>query len=367
MEPIRTEKKDRLLSLDALRGFDMFWIIGGEALFAFIGQKTGASWLSAQMEHVHWTGFHLYDLIFPLFMFIAGVAIPYAIVSKLEKNSPKKTLVNKVFKRMIILVILGIIYNGALRGDLTNIRFASVLGQIGLAYFFAAVIVIYTKSIKSRLYWLGGILTGYALIQLFVPVPGIGAGVLTPEGCINGYIDRLLLPGRLHGEVFDPEGLLCIISATGITLMGAVAGHILRGQKRDDLQKATLMAAIGAALVVLALIIHPFYPIIKKCWTTTFNLMAGGISFLLLSFFYLIIDVMKWSKWSFYFRIIGMNSIFVYLFVRFVDVERLSGFLFGWAPELWGDLGQFIHYVGLLALIWAILYYMYKKEVFLRV
>ena len=110
-------------------------------------------------------------------------------------------------------------YNGVFQNGFENPRFASVLGQIGLAYLFASLIVLYTKSFRQRLYWLAGILIGYSLIQLLVPVPGFGAGVLTPEGCINGYIDRLLLPGRLYGGVYDPEGLLCVVSATGITLM----------------------------------------------------------------------------------------------------------------------------------------------------
>ncbi|MGQ7870520.1 acyltransferase family protein [Sunxiuqinia sp. sy24] len=364
---IRTEKKERLLSLDALRGFDMFWITGGSMLAIFLGKTFGFEWLINQMEHVEWVGLHMYDLIFPLFMFISGVAIPYALISKLEKNVPQKTLLAKVTKRMVILVVLGVIYNGALSGDLSNIRFASVLGQIGLAYFFASAIVVYTKSFASRLYWLAGMLVGYALIQLFVPVPGIGAGVLTPEGCINGYIDRLLLPGRLHGEVFDPEGLLCIVSAAGITLMGSVAGHFLREQSRTPWEKISILSIIGVGLFLVGWALHPVYPIIKSAWTTSFNLAAGGISFLLMAFFYLIIDVLKWQKWSFYFRVIGMNSIFVYLFVRFIDVSKLTNSLFGWSPELLGDFGQLIWIIGWLGIIWSVLYYMYRKQVFLRV
>ncbi|MDX9882027.1 MAG: DUF5009 domain-containing protein [Prolixibacteraceae bacterium] len=364
---IRTEKKERLLSLDALRGFDMFWIIGGSALFAFIGKNTGADWLTRQMGHVDWAGFTMYDLIFPLFMFIAGAAIPYAIVSKLEKGAAKKELFLKVLKRMLLLVVLGLLYNGALKGNLTNIRFASVLGQIGLAYFFASLIVIYTLSFKSRLYWLGGILLGYAVVQLFIPVPGVGAGQLTPEGCINGYIDRLLLPGVLHGKVYDPEGLLCIVSATGITLMGSFAGHFLKEQKRTDWQKVYLLAGIGAILVVVGLAFSPFYPIIKKCWTSTFNLVAGGISFLLIALFYMLIDVLRWQRWSFYFRVIGMNSIFVYLFVRFVNVGGIVPYFFGWTVILPEVAAQLISYIAYLTLVWGLLYYMYKKEIFFRV
>ena len=364
---IRTETKERLLSLDALRGFDMFWITGGSALVAFIGKAIGAEWLTRQMDHVEWAGLAMYDLIFPLFMFISGVAIPYAIVSKLEKGASKKEMFLKVFKRMLLLVALGLLYNGALRGNLTNIRFASVLGQIGIAYFFASLIVIYTSSFTSRLYWLGGILLGYSIVQLFIPVPGIGAGQLTPENCINGYIDRLFLPGVLYGKVYDPEGLLCVISATAITLMGSVAGHFLREQKRTDWQKVHLLADIGIVLIVLSLIVSPFYPVIKSCWTTTFNMVAGGIGFLMLALFYLVIDVLKWQKWSFYFRVIGLNSIFVYLLTRFINFNSVVSNLFGWTSIISEETARFISSVGYLSVVWGVLYYMYKKEIFMRV
>ena len=371
------EKKERLHSLDALRGFDMFWITGGSVLFAYIGQVTGLEWLSKQMDHPDWGGIRFYDLIFPLFMFIAGVAVPFAIGSRIEKKVPKRRLVAKAFKRMVVLVVLGIIYNGGLTGDLTNIRFASVLGQIGLAYFFASLIFIYTSSLKSRLIWLTGILFAVACAQLFIPVPGFGAGVLTPEGSINGYIDRLLLPGRLaYGSdgrmtdgkgIYDALGLLCIVSAIAITLMGTVAGHFLRDKERTAWRKVYLLAGIGAALLVLSLLIHPFYPIIKKCWTSSYNLFAGGISFMLMALFYLVIDVLKREKWSFYFRVIGMNSIFVYLFVRFINVESLVRSILGWSTAIFGDALEIVPLLGYLALVWGLLYFMYKKRIFIKV
>ena len=225
---LRTEPQKRLYSLDALRGFDMFWITGGGMLAVALSKITGAEWLEAQMEHAEWAGFHFEDLILPLVMFIAGVAIPFAVKAKLEKNVPRKKLLRKVFLRMVTLILLGILYNGTFKNGFENGRIASVLGQLGIGYFFAAVIVIYFDSFRSRLIWLAGILTGIGIIQLLIPVPGFGAGVLTPEGCINGFIDQHLLPGRLHGGTFDPEGILCSLSATGVTLLGTIAGNILR-------------------------------------------------------------------------------------------------------------------------------------------
>ena len=366
-KPLRTEPEQRLQSLDVLRGFDMFWITGGGYLFTVIAKMTGATWLENTLEHAEWAGFHFEDLIFPLFMFIAGVAIPFSVGSKLDKNIPKKKLFWKVFKRMVILIALGILYNGTFQHGFENGRIASVLGQIGIGYFFAAVIYLYFPKLKSRLFWLAGILVGFGIIQLLIPVPGVGAGVLTPEGCINGYIDRLLLPGRLHGGVFDPEGIMCSLSATGVTMMGSIAGNILK-KKQSGWQKIGQMAAIGAGLIVLALVLSTFYPIIKKCWTSTFNILTGGIGFMMMALFFLIIDHWKIRGWSNYFRIIGMNSIFIYLFTRIIDVQHVTEFFVGWLAKPMGEAaGQLFLIVSGLALVWLLLYYMYKKKIFLRV
>ncbi|MDP2336796.1 MAG: DUF5009 domain-containing protein [Bacteroidota bacterium] len=365
----QTVPRERLLSLDALRGFDMFWITGGSYLVGVLTKYTGAGWLKVidgQMEHVPWNGFHFYDLIFPLFMFISGVAIPFSLVSKLEKKVPKYDLAKKAVTRGLILVLLGFFYNGVFSNGFENPRLPSVLGQIGLAYMFAALIVIYSKSFKSTLYWLGVILVGIGIIQLLIPVPGIGAGVLTPEGCINGYFDRMLVPGRLHGGVFDPEGLLCIVSAVTVTLMGSVAGHFLRDKTTNDQKKIKTLSLIGISTIGLALVLSTFYPIIKACWTGSFNLLTGGIGFLLIMAFYWIIDVKGWKKWSFFFRVIGMNSIFIYLFHGFVDIDKITHRIFGWTV-LWGDFGVLFYTVGEIMMVWMLLYYMYKKNIFLRV
>lgn len=362
-------KTERLLSLDALRGFDMFWITGGGTIVSALATWSGAAWLHAlngQCHHAEWAGFRFEDLIFPLFMFISGVAIPFALIPKREQGVSRSSLTKKVFKRAIILVVLGMFYNGVFRNGFEDPRFASVLGQIGLAYLFASLIVLYTKSFRQRLYWLAGILIGYSLIQLLIPVPGFGAGVLTPEGCINGYIDRLLLPGKLHGGLYDPEGLLCVVSATGITLMGTFAGNILRNRETTGTKKVVKLLVIGVASLVLALLLSMFYPVIKKCWTTTFNLLAGGISFLLMALFYWLIDVKGWKKWAFFFRVIGLNSIFIYLLYGFVDVGKTCSNFFGWTVLL-GSIEPVIHTTLRVLLVWLLLYYMYKKKIFLRV
>jgi len=369
-----TSKSDggRLLSLDALRGFDMLWIIGGSGIINTLAQNSDAGWLKAldlQMTHVTWNGFHFYDLIFPLFMFIAGIAIPFSVKAALAKNISRKSLFLKVLRRMIILIILGILYNGVFRDGFENARYASVLGQIGIAYFFASVIFIYSKSFKANLYWLAGILLGVSVLQLFVPVPGIGAGVFTPEGVMNGYIDRLYLPGRLayFDGIFDALGILSVVSAIGITLMGIAAGKILQNSSYSEYRKTGLLAGIGLISILVALALSPVYPIIKVCWTTTYNFLAGGISFILIALFYLIIDVWGYQKWSFFFRIIGMNSIFIYLFVRIVPVGIITGYFVGWIINPLGGFGEVIGAIVIVAAEWLLLWFMYKKKVFVKV
>jgi predicted acyltransferase len=363
----------RLHSLDALRGFDMFWIIGGGELFQAIAKcfpDKGFQMIAGQMEHVPWAGFHFYDLIFPLFMFISGATIPIAILSKLEKGTPQKDMILKTARRMVILVILGIVFNGTLRDGFANARYASVLGQIGIAYFIASMILIHTHSFKARLLWLAGILAGYAAIQLFVPVPGHGAGVLTPEISINSYIDRNFLPGRMGQGTYDALGLLCILSASAVTLMGSFAGQILMKNDMATSKKTILLVSIGAGLILLALIINPFYPVIKKCWTSTYNLLSGGISFLLVALFYLIIDVWGRKKWAFFFRVIGLNSIFIYLISvgNLVDVSHTSLSFFGWIIKPLGEnTGELVLVIGNIFLCWLLLYFMYTKKIFIRV
>ena len=362
--------EQRLMSLDALRGFNMFWIIGGGTLLHLITKMSKCSWddvLGTQMHHVAWEGFHFFDLIFPLFMFLAGVSIPYSIIGKLQKGVPVKKLLLKIIRRVIVLIILGLIYNGLLKFDFDNLRFASVLGQIGIAYGIAAVIVLFSQKITTPLYWCIGILLTYAAVQLFVPVPGCGAGVLTPHGCINGYIDRMILPGKLYGKVFDPEGLLCIVSASVIVLFGVQAGFLLRSEKFNGYHKTAILACAGVCLIILSVVLSPIYPCIKAAWTSTFNLRAGGIGLILLALFYLVIDVWKIRRWSYFFRIIGVNSITIYLGVKVINFNHTSNYLFYGIAKLSGDYKPLVLLAGTIAVEWFFLWALYKKKIFLKV
>ena len=288
---------ERLASLDALRGFDMFWIVGGEGIFHALAKLTGWSaivWISMQLEHTEWHGFTFYDMIFPLFLFIAGVSMPYSMTKRIERGDSWKQIYWHVTRRMLLLVFFGMIYNGLLRFNWEHMRYASVLGRIGLGWFFAALIFLNTKR-RGQYIWFAGILIAYWLIMRFVPVPGYGAGDYSMEGSLAGYIDRHLLPGRLYKTIHDPEGILSTIPAVATALMGVLTGHFLRSNKTGmtKLKKGLVIGAAGLICLLLGYLWGLFFPINKNLWTSSFVLFAGGWSLLLLSVFYLIIDVWK--------------------------------------------------------------------------
>ncbi|MEX0680981.1 MAG: DUF5009 domain-containing protein [Balneolales bacterium] len=366
----------RLESLDILRGFDMFWIVGGASLIISLAGRTEWRWLellAEQMYHPEWVGFTFYDLIFPLFMFIVGVAIPYSLISKMEKGVSRIVLLQRIFRRAVFLVLLGIIYkNNPLPATLAEVRFVSILGQIGVSYMFAAIIFLYIPSMKAKWIWIFGIMVFIAILQQFVPVPGYGtAGLSDPAGTINAWLDRTLLPGRLAygGGTWDALGPLCTISSVSVTLMGGVAGTLLRDGNPASTRKAIILGAIGTVLVLIALILAPVYPVIKKAWTPTYSLLTGGMSFMLLALFYYFIDVLKWTggyagKVAFFFKVIGMNAITIYMADQLIQWNYTSGYLLGWLEVYWG--GTWMVIIGAIILKWLMLYYLYKNKIFLR-
>jgi predicted acyltransferase len=361
----------RLRSIDALRGFDMLWIIGLAELFHQLAKVVDAGWLrvlNGQLEHVEWDGLRAYDLIFPLFMFLSGMAVPYALGAKLERGESRGKLAGGVLKRVALLVLLGIVYNGGLDLEFETQRFASVLGQIGIAYGIAAMVFLFTRTGRARVAWCGGILVGIAILQLLVPVPGHGAGVLTPEGIINGWLDRRFLPGRLHGGVFDPEGLLCIVSASALTLGGVLAGVQVRHAGSPSFSVAGRLLLAGAALLGAGWLCWKLgYPPIKAAWTTTFNLLAGGICLWLFVLFHLLIDFRPESRWSFPLQVVGMNPLTIYLAERILPFGEISAFFLGGIAARSGEWKGVVLACGVLLVGWLLLWFLWRKKVFLRV
>lgn len=366
-------KSQRLISLDALRGFDMFWITGGQKIILALATITGLpvfKWLDVQMHHVKWDGFAFYDIIFPLFLFLAGVSMPFSFSKRLANGESKTSIYKHSFKRMVLLVILGLIYNHFLNLDFENMRYASVLARIGIAWFLAAVIYL-NSSFRWQIVWFWGILIGYCLLLLFVPVPGFGAGVLTPEGNLAGYIDRLFLPGKLYLGTMDPEGILSTIPAISTALFGVFAGRFLLWEnvRFSKLRKGVLLLAAGILSLLLGQFWDVFFPINKSLWTSSFVLFAGGWSLLLLGVFYLIIDVWGFRKWAFFFVVIGMNPITIYLVQnRIIMFTSMRDFFFTGLINISPDTIQsLVSAMGYVACVWVFLYILYRKKIFLKV
>lgn len=361
----------RLYSLDALRGFDMFWIMGAEEIFHQLYKATGSPFwgaISLQLTHPAWNGFHFYDLIFPLFLFLAGVATPYSVGRELENGKSKNALLWRVVKRGLILVVLGIIANnGFVIKPVAEIRFASVLGRIGIAYMFANIIYLYGSK-RNQVIWFFAILIGYWVAMKVGNAPGFATGDLTMQGNFASWIDRQLLPGKLYLGIHDPEGIFSTIPAIATGLLGIFTGVFLKTSALNGEQKCTRMAIAGIILIALAQLWNLNFPINKNLWTSSFVLQVGGLSLLLLSLFYYVIDVKGYKSWAFFFKVIGMNSILIYMSGHFINWEFTNDKFFGWIGTLIGDPYNAVALaVTYVAVKWLFLYFMYKQKVFLRV
>lgn len=362
----------RLYSLDALRGFDMFWIMGAEEIFHALYKATGSPFwgaVSAQFGHPNWDGFHFYDLIFPLFLFIAGVATPYSVGRELEKGASKKMILWRVVKRALILVLLGLVVNNGLNiKPIAEIRFGSVLGRIGLAYMFANIIFIYTRKQSTQIIWFCGLLIGYWLLLKFTSAPGFPPGDLTQNGNFASFIDRTIMPGKLYRGNHDPEGLASTIPAISTGLLGILTGSFLKHSTKTGSAKALRLVMAGLISLVIAQVWNLDFPINKNLWSSSFVMHVGGLSLLLLALFYYIIDVLGYKKWAFFFKVIGMNSILIYMSGHFIHWEYTTKETFGWLGQLVGDPYNIVVMVACyLGIKWAFLYFMYQKKVFLRV
>ncbi|OJW16903.1 DUF5009 domain-containing protein [Mucilaginibacter sp. 44-25] len=363
---------ERLYSLDALRGFDMFWIIGGEEIFHTLAKVTGSPFwksLSVQFTHPDWNGFHAYDLIFPLFLFLAGVATPYSVGRELEKGATKGQLVWRVVKRAIILILLGLLVNNSLKElkPISEIRFASVLGRIGVAYMFANFIYLFANR-KWQFAWFWIFIIGYWIILKFASAPGFAPGDLTMQGNFASYVDRLLLPGRLYLKIHDPEGLFSTIPAISTGLLGILAGSLLKTGHQHKGRKAFILAAAGVIFIVIAQIWNLDFPINKNLWTSSFVMQVGGLSLLLLALFYYIIDVLGYKSWAFYFKVIGMNSILIYISSKFINWNYATAGFFGWLGQLVGGPWDIVVMAICFVMVkWAMLYFLYRKKAFLKI
>ena len=361
---------ERLMSLDALRGFDMLFIMGLTPVVAGLCNAFGfgdGCWLARQMHHVEWHGFAQHDTIFPLFLFIAGVAFPFSCAKMHEKGWSVSRICGKIVWRAFVLVMLGMVYNGLFNKGFGEVRWASVLGRIGIAWAFAALLYL-AFSLRTRVMVAVGVLVGYWAAMRYAIVPGAptGADPWSVEWNFAAYVDKLLLPNATKG---DPEGLMSTLPAIVTAMLGMFTGEFVRWKGRfGGGAKTLVMLAAAAILLAAGLVWSNWMPVNKKLWTSTFVLVAGAYSLALFSVFYWIVDVKMLWRWTFFLRVVGMNAITVYLLQRIVDFNSVSKFFVGGVagllPSAWaGVLVAFGH----LIVCWLVLWFLYRKNVFLKV
>src|SRR2546430_3538442 len=356
----------RLMSLDALRGFDMFWIVGAESLVEGVSQTapTGITkFLAEQLDHVEWEGFRFYDLIFPLFVFIVGVSLVFSLSRTIQQFGRGEAL-KRVFRRSALLFVIALIYSGGLSHRWPDIRLLGVLNRIALCYFFAGIAFCYLRS-RSLVVLCSALLAGYWALMTFVPVraihleknhleqlaaqTGITNAVTLFHSTTNrvtgafdkgmnlaNHLDFQYLPGKRWDTYWDPEGLLSTIPATATCLLGVFAGLLLQSQSIPNQRKVHYLLASGALGVMAGFLWGLQFPVIKKIWTSSYVLVAGGYSALLLGAFYQVVDIWKYQKWCQPFVWIGMNSITIYMANNIIGFRQLAARLVG------GDLQNFL-------------------------
>ena len=365
----------RLMSLDAFRGFVMFWIVGGEALAHALAKLDGVqsevlNTVMIQLKHVSWEGFRFYDLIFPSFVFIVGASVAFSL-GKLQASGSRRAAVRRVIWRGLLLWLVGIIYYGGISGGLEGVRLLGVLQRIGICYLVTGLLFIYLPVrglVAAFLILLGG----YWALLSFVAVPGQEAVSFEEGRNITNWFDSKYLPFFKWNGTHDPEGILSTLPAIATCLLGVFTGLVLKNERMAGGKKALTLLGVGVALVLAGHLWGGYHPVIKNLWTSSFVVLAGGWSLILLAFFYLVIDVVRVKKWAMPFVWIGMNPIAIYLLsdvVKFNQIaERvLGGSIADWANGMASGLGALVVAVGGMILILWLCRTLYKRKIFFRI
>jgi predicted acyltransferase len=369
----------RVASVDALRGFTMFWIIGADgatkALAEMLSGKgtilsTAGKIIGEQFEHAEWEGLRFYDLIFPLFIFVTGVAIVFSLTRLVEPES-KSTAHWRVLRRSLLLFALGVVYGGVSE-NWSDIRLLGVLNRIALCYLFTSLLFLNLRP-PGLIVAFVAIVAGYWALMTFVPVSGIGVGSYVKDANLANWIDAQYLPGRKWNGAWDPEGLLSTLPAIGTCLLGVFAGLLLKEPILQPHQKTLWLIGAGAAMIALGVLWGLQFPIVKNIWTSSYVLVCGGLSALLLGVFHQVIDAWGRRSWATIFIWIGASAITLYLINGIVGFKPLATRLVG------GDVGSFVdshltpgsgsflaHAVGLLLAV-ALAGFLYRRKIFLRV
>jgi predicted acyltransferase len=325
----------------------------------------------APLAHAEWHGWTPTDLIFPYFLFIVGVAIPFSFRRRIAEGAAKTDLVRHIARRSLILILLGVAMRAVPDFDFAEMRYAGVLQRIGLVYFFAAGAYV-LLSPRARWVVAPTLLLIYWATMMLVPVPGHGAGDLSPEGNLAAYLDRMLLPGSLWQGTWDPEGLLSTVPAIVTSLIGTFTGEWLLSERdSDELTRGLLGAAV--VLVPIGLAWGAVFPINKNLWTSSYVVFTAGTALLLLGPMYWLIDGKGmrgiWERWM---VVYGMNAIAVFvasgMLTKAMGRIRVGGgdgtSLYNWIYETlfrsWagpynGSLAFAVCYIGFwLGLMWIL-------------
>ncbi|EEF57337.1 acyltransferase family protein [Pedosphaera parvula] len=387
----------RLLSLDALRGFDMFWIVGGEELVhalynAWPNGPLGI--INSQMDHKVWQGVAFYDLIFPLFVFIVGVSLVFSLTKAIEVNG-KAAALKRVFFRSLLLYVFGLLIYGGISKGIDGIRWMGVLQRIAICYFSTSLVFCFFK-LRGMIVAAAALLLTYWALMTFVPFPDVRPASASPQeitkhnGFTNvaqlnlssttmlhgqfipgvnlaNYVDQKYLPGYKWDGTYDPEGLLSTLPAIVTCLLGVFAGLLLRNPNVPDQKKVLLLAGAGIAGVALGFLWGLEFPVIKKLWTSSYVLVAGGYACIFLAAFYQVIEIWQWRRWCTPFVWIGMNPISIYLAFHFVSFEKLANLLVGGpVAAAFGSFGPVVVTLTIVLLMFAFVRFLYNRKIFLR-
>jgi predicted acyltransferase len=370
----------RLVSLDALRGFNFVWILGGDgAVLALAEMSKGkgsvigtiGDVLRTQMTHADWEGLRFYDLIFPLFIFIMGVSIVLSLPRVVEREGLAQAYWH-VLRRSLLLYGLGLVYYGGISHHWADIRWLGVLQRIAICYLVTSTLFL-NVSLRTMVGVCIALLIGYWAVMTFLPVPGIGAGTFAPNANLATWIDLHYLPGRLWDEGGDPEGLLSTFPAIATSLIGVFSGLFLQSERRRPQQKSFFLIAVGVVMVGAGYLWSLQFPIIKAIWTSSFVLVAAGYSAIALGAMYQIVDVWAYKRWATPLIWIGANAILLYFINGMVGFEPIARRVVG------GDLstllnhlvtpgaGALVTHLAGLGLVVALARFLYHRKIFMRV
>jgi predicted acyltransferase len=360
----------RVVSLDALRGFDMFWIIGGQEFVlaaARCFREPAPAWLEYQLEHPDWLGFSAWDVIMPLFLFVVGAAMPFSFARRTGTGQDRRALAWKIIRRTVVLFVLGMVVQGhLLEFNLSTLHvFANTLQAIAVGYLVAGFVMMYVGVI-GQLAIAAALLVGYWLLMMYVPFGGHPAGTLLPDANVALAVDEFVLGRFRDGTAYTwvLSGMTFAVSV----LLGVQSGHLLRSGLSPI---SKFLALTAAGIVCLALgwawaeWLH--FPIIKHIWTSSMTLWAAGWSFLLLALFNLLIDVAGWKRWAYPFVVIGANALTIYVAFHLVAFSQISETLVGGLASHLGAAGPAVVTFTTVLLAWLICYHLYRQRIFIRV